>query len=108
VRDRSSVGDERRTPVSTPVFELSELTTGAHAHGFGHVGDGREFAFRVRSNLAVVEIYKADAAEAFPLPEDVEATAQRPVTDVDLTDERGLLAVGWRPPSAPSSAASAR
>lgn len=79
--------------MSTPVFELSELTTGAHAHGFGHVGDGREFAFRVRSNLAVVEIYKAEAAEVFPLPEDVEATAQRSVTEVDLTDERGLLAL---------------
>lgn len=79
--------------MSTPVFELTELTTGSHAHGFGHVGDGREFAFRVRSNLAVVEIYKADAEEVFPLPEDVDATAQRSVTDVDLTDERGVNAL---------------
>lgn len=79
--------------MTTPVFEMTELTTGSHAHGFGHVGDGREFAFRVRSNLALVEIYRAEAEEVFPLPEDVEATAQRSVTDVDLTDERGVQAL---------------
>lgn len=79
--------------MSTPVFELSELATGSHAHGFGHVGDGRQFAFRVRSNLALVEIYQADAEEAFPLPEDVEAAAQCSVIDVDLTDEPGVQAL---------------
>lgn len=79
--------------MSTSTFELSELTTGSHAHGFGHVGDGREFAFRVRSNLALVEIYRAGAEEVFPQPEDVEATAQRTLSEVDLTDERGVRAL---------------
>ena len=79
--------------MSTPVFELSELATGSHAHGFGHVGDGRQFAFRVRSNLALVEIYRAGAEETLPLPKDVEAAAQCNVTDVDLTDEHDVHAL---------------
>ncbi len=78
------------TTTGDAAFELAELTTGVHAHGYGQVGDGREFAFRVRSNLVLVEVYRHDAAEVFPRPEDVEATAQCSATDVDLSEERDV------------------
>lgn len=74
-------------------FVLEQLSTGSHAHGFGQVGDGRDFAFRVRANSAVVEIYRQDATTGFPQPEDVEATAQRPLLGVDVTDPRGVEAL---------------
>lgn len=74
-------------------FQLDELTTGSHAHGFGRVGDGRDFAFRVRASTVVLEVYRADSAPVFPVPEDVVATASRSVAGVDLDDRRGVEAL---------------
>lgn len=75
-----------------PGFEIEDLTVGAHAHGFGR-SDGRTFAFRVRKSMLFVEVYGEYCEHSVPTPSDVVATAERSVTDIDLTDERSIAGV---------------
>ena len=74
-------------------FGVEVITTGLHASGFGAVGDGRSFAFNVhdRQDL-VVEIYRPRLAGPVPQDEDVVASVTRSCRDIDLTDERSLIA----------------
>jgi hypothetical protein len=60
------------------------------ASGFGQVGDGRSFAFCIEGQRLLVEIYRPRLKGPVPQPEDVVATAQRSVVDVDIADERSL------------------
>jgi hypothetical protein len=60
------------------------------ASGFGQVGDGRSFAFSIEGQKLLVEVYRPRLSGPVPQPEDVVATAQRSVVDVDITDERSL------------------
>lgn len=83
--------EESAVPRS-PSFRIEDLTTGAHSHGFGEAY-GRTFAFRVRKSLLYVEIYREYCERSVPTPADVLATAQRSVTEIDLTDERSVAAV---------------
>jgi hypothetical protein len=62
------------------------------ASGFGRVGDGRSFAFRIEGQWLVVEVYRPRLSGPVPQPEDVVATVRRSVVDVDITDERSLAA----------------
>jgi hypothetical protein len=62
------------------------------ASGFGQVGDGRSFAFRIEGQSLLVEIYRPRLSGPVPQPEDVVATVRRSVVDVDVTDERSLSA----------------
>ncbi|MEO6881062.1 MAG: hypothetical protein ABI181_08960 [Mycobacteriaceae bacterium] len=64
-----------------------------HAAGYGHTGDGRQLAFRVRSSTMRLEVYREGADEALPAPEDVSATASTGTGDLDLEDEVGLSAL---------------
>ncbi|PXX71080.1 hypothetical protein DFR70_101501 [Nocardia tenerifensis] len=77
----------------TSGFAIDDLTVGPFAHGFGTTGDGRPYAFRtVRSSLRL-EIYRADLTTDVPGPEDVVAVAEARVTDIDLDDERSVVAL---------------
>ena len=60
------------------------------ASGFGQVGDGRSFAFCIEGQKLLVEVYRPRLKGPVPQPEDVVATAERKVVDVDITDERSL------------------
>jgi hypothetical protein len=60
------------------------------ASGFGHVGDGRSFAFRIEGQNLLVEVYRSRLKGLVPQPEDVVATVRRNVVDVDISDERSL------------------
>jgi hypothetical protein len=60
------------------------------ASGFGQVGDGRSFAFRIEGQKLLVEVYRPRLKGPVPQPEDVVATVQHNVVDVDITDERSL------------------
>lgn len=74
-------------------FTVEDVTVGRYAHGFGVTGDGRSFAFRTHRSTLTVEIYRAGVTTAVPAPEDVEAIAVAPVTDIDLDDERSVVAL---------------
>lgn len=73
-------------------FEIEDISTGMHASGFGSVGDGRTFSFRVERQTLVVEIYRPRLAGPVPQSEDVVATSSRDLSHVDVTDERSLAA----------------
>lgn len=73
-------------------FVVEDLITGLFASGFGRLGDGRSFAFRVFRRQLVVEVYRPRRAVPVPLPEDVVATATRALADVDVDDARSLSA----------------
>ena len=62
------------------------------ASGFGEVGDGRSFAFRIEGQELLVEVYRPRLKGPVPQPEDVVATARRNVVGIDITDERSLAA----------------
>ncbi|MTE16909.1 hypothetical protein GLP40_29730 [Nocardia sp. CT2-14] len=66
---------------------------GRYAHGFGVTADGRSFAFRTHRATLTLEIYRPDLATTVPAPEDIEAVAVAPVTDIDLDDERSVVAL---------------
>ena len=73
-------------------FAIEVVSTGLHASGFGRVGDGRSFSFRVdRRNLSV-EVYRPRLAGPVPQAEDVVAAASRSLAHVDVADERSLTA----------------
>ena len=74
-------------------FLIEEIWTGALASGFGEVGDGRSFSFRVeQQQLLVVDIYRPRLDCPVPHDEDVVATASRRLFGVDVADERSLTA----------------
>jgi hypothetical protein len=78
-------------------FAIEDMWMGAFstkilASGFGQVGDGRSFAFCIEGQKLLVEVYRPRLKGPVPQPEDVVATAQRNVVDVDITDERSLAA----------------
>ena len=73
-------------------FEIEDVSVGAHAHGFGRSA-GKTFAFRVRKSILYVEVYRDYCERSVPSPDDVIATAERSVRDIDLTDVRSISAV---------------
>ena len=73
-------------------FVIEDLSTGVFASGFGRLGDGRSFSFHVHRAQLVVEVYRPRLAGVVPLPEDVVATAERSLGDLDIDDARSLSA----------------
>jgi hypothetical protein len=73
-------------------FAIEDITTGIYASGFGQVGDGRSFSFRVERQTLVIEVYRPRLRGVVPMEEDVVATATRKLTDIDLTDGRSISA----------------
>jgi hypothetical protein len=71
---------------------FEDVMPGIHANGFGYIGDGRSFAFHTERNQLVVEVYRPRLSGPVPHPEDVVAVAVRGLTDIDVTDERSLMA----------------
>lgn len=74
-------------------FGLEVVSTGMNASGFGRVGDGRSFSFRVARQHLSVELYRPRLSGPVPQAEDVVATGTRRLTHVDVADERSLAAV---------------
>ena len=74
-------------------FAIDDITVGPFAHGFGTTADGRPYAFRTVRSTVVLEIYRADLDSDVPGPEDVVAVAQARATDIDLDDERSVVAL---------------
>lgn len=90
-----SVAQHRQLP--GPEFAIEEMWLGVFsakvlASGFGQVGDGRSFAFRIEGHWLLVEIYRPRLRGPVPQPEDIATTVRRNVVDVDVTDERSLAA----------------
>lgn len=78
--------------LDTQEFAIEEITTGVHASGFGQVGDGRSFSFRIEKQLLAIEVYRPRVSGPVPQAEDVVAVASRTLTDIDLADERSISA----------------
>lgn len=74
-------------------FTIEYVSAGAHAHGFGRTDDGFPYSFRVRGSYMVVEIYRDRAEMVVPGRGDVIASVRRSVTEIDLADERSIVAV---------------
>jgi hypothetical protein len=73
-------------------FSIEVISTGINASGFGHVGDGRSFAFHTERQTLVVEVYRPRLKGPVPQQEDVVAVASRTLTNIDLDDERSIAA----------------
>ena len=73
-------------------FAVEDMSTGIFASGYGHAGDGRSFSFHIEHRSLVVEIYRPRLAGPVPQAEEVVARAVRSLVDIDLTDERSLIA----------------
>ncbi len=73
-------------------FTVEHVTTGVHASGFGCAEDGRPFAFRVSKNTMYLELYRSDFETEIPEGSDVTAVSEHSVTEIDLTDERSIVA----------------
>ncbi|MDG4666511.1 hypothetical protein [Mycobacterium sp. 236(2023)] len=73
-------------------FTVEDVTTGLHASGFGQLGDGRSFSFHMEKQELVVEVYRPRLRGLVPQAEDIVAVASRKLTDVDMTDERSVVA----------------
>ncbi len=74
-------------------FAVEQITTGSHASGFGRTQDDRPFAFRVSKATMLVEIYRADVPNPVPDKNDVAAVSEQSVAEIDLADERSIIAV---------------
>jgi len=90
-----SVAADRQFP--DPGFAIEDMWEGVFsakilASGFGQVGDGRSFAFRVEGQSLLVEIYRPRLRGPVPQPEDIATTVRCSVVDVDVSDERSLTA----------------
>ena len=77
---------------SSHEFLVEDVNTGIYANGFGQTGDGRSFAFRTDRHQLMVEVYRPRLAGPVPQADDVVAVATRRLTDIDVTDERSLVA----------------
>lgn len=75
------------------LFTTEYISTGAHAHGFGRTDDGRQYTFRVCGRTLVARIYRYESGYSVPDREDVIAEVRRSVTEIDLSDERSVIAV---------------
>jgi hypothetical protein len=73
-------------------FAVEDLSTGMFASGFGHLGDGRSFSFHVHRGQLIVEVYHPRLTGPVPHAEDVIAAATRNIGDIDVDDERSLIA----------------
>jgi hypothetical protein len=73
-------------------FFVEDVYTGVFASGFGRIGDGRSFAFHTEKNLLVVELYRPRLDGPVPQAEDVVAVGTRRLANIDLTDERSVIA----------------
>jgi hypothetical protein len=73
-------------------FAIEDISTGMYASGFGRVGDGRSFSFRVERQTLFVEVYRPRLTGPVPQAEDVVAAASRSLAHVDVADERSLTA----------------
>ncbi|GJO29676.1 hypothetical protein [Mycobacterium marinum] len=73
-------------------FAIEDMLTGIFASGYGQVGDGHSFSFRIEHRSLVVEIYRPRLTGPVPQAEDVVARSVRGLVDIDLTDERSLAA----------------
>ncbi|MET9486937.1 hypothetical protein [Nocardia sp. NPDC006630] len=76
-----------------PGFTVEDVSVGHYAHGFGVTEDGRPFAFRTVRGVMTVEIYRPDLQTDVPAAEDVVAIAESRLTDIDLEDERSIIAL---------------
>jgi hypothetical protein len=90
-----SVADDPR--LARPEFAIEDMWVGVFparvlASGFGQVGDGRSFAFRIKGHWLLVEIYRRGVSGPVPQPEDVVDTVRRDILGIDITDERSLAA----------------
>jgi hypothetical protein len=90
-----SVARDRHNP--HPEFAIEDMWLGVFsakvlASGFGQVGDGRSFAFRIEGQWLLLEIYRPRLSGPVPQPEDITTTLRCNVVDVDVTDERSLAA----------------
>lgn len=75
-----------------PRFVVEQITVGAHANGFGRNADGRQFTFRVHKSTLYVEIYREGLVEQVPGKSDVIAVVESSITEIDVTDERSIVA----------------
>lgn len=73
-------------------FAVEDMWLGIFASGYGQVGDGRSFSFRVEHRSLIVEVYRPRLSGPVPQVEDVVARAVRGLFGIDLTDERSLTA----------------
>jgi hypothetical protein len=80
------------TEVAGDAFTIEDISTGMYASGFGRVGDGRPFSFRIERQLLMVEIYRPRLAGPVPQADEVVAVANHSVANVDISDERSLAA----------------
>jgi hypothetical protein len=90
-----TVAEDRQ--FADPNFAIEDIWTEVFssrvfASGFGQVGDGRSFAFRVEREWLIVEIYRPRLKGPVPQAEDVVATSKRTLVDIDFSDERSLTA----------------
>ncbi len=85
-------GSQFAEALSDGDFVVEDISTGMFASGFGYLGDGRRFSFHVHRAQLVVEVYRPRRLGPVPLPEDVIATARRPLADLDAGDHRSLAA----------------
>ena len=90
--DEYASEDDGATPAHDQ-FAVEDLTCGPQAHGFGSTGDGRTFAFQVKRAGLRLEVYRAGLRSAVPGPEDVASVSELSVKDVDLEDERSVVAL---------------
>ena len=92
---------DRRT--ADQEFAVEDMLTGIGASGYGQVGDGRSFSFHIEHRSLVVEIYRPLLAGLVPQVGELVARTVRSLVDIDLTDERSLIAavrdsVAWAEP----------
>jgi hypothetical protein len=78
--------------VAGNAFTIEDMSTGMYASGFGRVGDGRTFSFRLERQLLMVEVYRPRLAGPVPQEEDVVAAGSHSVANIDVSDERSLAA----------------
>jgi hypothetical protein len=78
--------------VANHEFVVEDMLTGIFASGYGLVGDGRTFSFHIEHRSLIVEIYRPRLAGPVPQAEEVVARAVRSLVEIDLTDERSLVA----------------
>ncbi|HEY5857597.1 MAG TPA: hypothetical protein VIW24_27095 [Aldersonia sp.] len=74
-------------------FTVEYVSVGPYAHGFGTAADGRAYAFRVLGATMHVEVYREGLDSPVPDQEDIAAIASAKVTDVDVDDERSIVAM---------------